>query len=69
VADVLYAVKGDVVASLPHAGYKGRVTCDPWGDDEERGAYPDTGQGIKYEGVQIGSGPSSKVSATGAGDR
>ena len=67
-ADVLYAVKGDVVASLPHAGYKGRVTCDPWGDDEERGAYPDTGQGIKYEGVQIGSGP-SKVSATGAGDR
>ena len=42
-ADVLHAVKGDVVASFPHAEYEGRVTCSSWGDYEERGACPDTG--------------------------
>ena len=68
-ADVLHAVKGDVVATFSHAEYEGRVTCSPWGDYEKRGACPDTGQGTNTIGVQMRSSPASKVRATGAGDR
>jgi hypothetical protein len=46
VADMLAAMKGDVMASLPNAGYEGRVTCSPWRDDEERGTCPGLGQGV-----------------------
>jgi hypothetical protein len=66
---MLAAMKGDVVAPLLHVRNGGRVTSGPWRDDEERGLCPGITQGVQYKGGQTGSGPSSNVRATDAGDR